>query len=256
MIFARKLFFCLAILTLLTLSHQSIAISQQVTASIKLQGGTNSSLKWKAPDTATYKGHVFVPNNGDNTDALYQIYPRGKRLNSDDCLITDIKFPCYEVIIDQTQHKNSWVQLLWDDDPNTQWDFSKNVGYVTALVDLLDRTETLNLSASIRFEKQKENSAIAIGKNYQGGIIFYIDSTGEHGLIAADSDLQTARWDKENFVGYTGASGTAVGTGENNTAKIVSKMGKGYYAAYFADNLTYYPSAYDDWFLPSKGELT
>ena len=33
------------------------------------------------------------------------------------------------------------------------------------------------------------SSAISIGEQYQGGIVFYVDGTGQHGLIAATRDL-------------------------------------------------------------------
>jgi len=35
------------------------------------------------------------------------------------------------------------------------------------------------------------NSALYIGSNYGGGIIFYIDGTGLHGLISATTDQST-----------------------------------------------------------------
>ena len=39
------------------------------------------------------------------------------------------------------------------------------------------------------------NGALAIGQSYQGGIIAYIDSTGQHGLMAATADYNaTLNW--------------------------------------------------------------
>ncbi|NCB20262.1 MAG: DUF1566 domain-containing protein, partial [Bacteroidia bacterium] len=61
-----------------------------------------------------------------------------------------------------------------------------------------------------------------------------------------------------------GGTGTAIGTGESNTAKIVAKFGnaepyekKNDYAAKICSNLVVTKDGvvYDDWFLPSKGEL-
>ncbi|MBV9962812.1 MAG: DUF1566 domain-containing protein [Parafilimonas sp.] len=92
-----------------------------------------------------------------------------------------------------------------------------------------------------------------IGQHYGGGIIFYIDATGEHGLIADEFDLTPSAWDNGTFI-TTGATATAVGTGALNTKTIVQAQGKpGNYAAlrcWKLDN-----NGYTDWFLPSMQEL-
>ena len=74
-----------------------------------------------------------------------------------------------------------------------------------------------------------------IGDTYQGGIIFYIDGSGEHGLIAQPhTDSRSWWWNGSNV--ETGATGRAVGTGRANTKKIIAKQGAGDYAATVADN--------------------
>lgn len=85
------------------------------------------------------------------TNALYRVYPKGKRAVSTSCLSTDATFPCYEITVDQTQHQNAWVQLVLGNDAATQWDFVKGKGYVTALAGNLSAVEMLNLSAVVRF---------------------------------------------------------------------------------------------------------
>ena len=60
--------------------------------------------------------------------------------------------------------------------------------------------------------------AFVIGQHYGGGIIFWIDESGEHGLIAAESD-QGFNWWGDRYYLITGATGTAVGTGFANTRK-------------------------------------
>ena len=94
---------------------------------------------------------------------------------------------------------------------------------------------------------------LAVGMPYQGGIIAYLDDTGEHGLIAAPEDQNTGiQWYNGNYLA-TGATGTAKGTGQSNTTKIVQTQGDGEYAAKLCDDLVL--NGYDDWFLPSEKEL-
>jgi hypothetical protein len=97
----------------------------------------------------------------------------------------------------------------------------------------------------------KTKSIYTIGQNYGGGIIFYIDETGMHGLIAATADQSTnIYWGCAGTL--TGASGTAIGTGQANTTAIVNACSEAS-AARICDNLTL--NGYDDWFLPSIDEL-
>ena len=236
----------------LVLAVMSINIAQavapagkQVIAAIALQGGSESAIKWLAPYTRTYKVHVYVPKTGTTTNALYRVYPKGKRAGSTSCVSADINYPCFEVSVDQTQYPNSWVQLTLNSDVATQWDFIRNKGYVTAVASNLGAAELLNLSALARFE----DTVRVIGKTYQGGIIFYIDRTGAHGLIAAPTDQSDGiEWNNGSLIEIG-----ATGTGLFNTNKIVTVQGAGSYAAMLCFNLVI--GAYSDWYLPSKDEL-
>jgi phosphodiesterase/alkaline phosphatase D-like protein len=91
------------------------------------------------------------------------------------------------------------------------------------------------------------------GATYQGGLVFYIDGTGQHGLSCAPSDQSSsAEWGCYG-VSITGADGSDVGTGNQNTIDIVN----GCFTAGIAAKICYDLdlNGYTDWFLPSKGEL-
>jgi len=217
-------------------------------SSIALQGGGTSNVKWTAPITSSYKVHVFVPSTGTVTNALYRVYPKGKRAGSTACLATDKLYPCFEVTIDQNQDRNAWVQLTLNGDPETQWAFIKNRGYVAAVADNLGQETLLNVSTQMRLE----NMTIAIGKTYQGGIIFYVDGSGAHGLVASPKDQSDGiTWWNGSEISI--GTSTAVGMGQANTNKIIVAQGAGDYAASLAANLEL--NGYSDWFLPSRDEL-
>ena len=92
-----------------------------------------------------------------------------------------------------------------------------------------------------------------VGQSYQGGIIIYVDNTGQHGLIAATNDLATmAHWSMTS--GVTGATNSGVGEGLVNTNIIVVAVGSSdIYAAKLCADLVL--NGYSDWYLPSKEEM-
>jgi hypothetical protein len=100
-------------------------------------------------------------------------------------------------------------------------------------------------------------SSITIGSSFAGGIVFYIDQTGQHGLVCAPFDQGTAPWGLYG-VDVPGTS-SSFGTGAQNTAAIVAYSQSGYgalnpaSAALMCDTLSL--NGYTDWYLPSQHEL-
>lgn len=101
-------------------------------------------------------------------------------------------------------------------------------------------------------KEEKPVEKLTIGQEYGGGIIFYIDSTGQHGLICASYDQSEASTWSNGANKTTNASLSAIGTGNINTEIIVTAQGNGSYAAQLCNDLVL--NGYSDWYLPSKME--
>lgn len=97
------------------------------------------------------------------------------------------------------------------------------------------------------------SSVLTEGINYEGGIIFYLDTSGLHGLVCAATDQGT-------MIGWgcpgaqiPGANSSNIGQGQKNTNDINQGCSDTTKAAYICSNLLL--NGYSDWFLPSKNEL-
>ena len=94
-----------------------------------------------------------------------------------------------------------------------------------------------------------------------GGLIFYINpNAATDGWKYLECAPQSTEWTAKQWGKYgilVSGTGTAIGTGKNNTALIVAKLNEvpadSDRAAQLADALTY--GMYSDWFLPSDDEL-
>ncbi|MCX6303541.1 MAG: DUF1566 domain-containing protein [Bacteroidetes bacterium] len=92
----------------------------------------------------------------------------------------------------------------------------------------------------------------AVGQNRMGGIIFYIDGTGQHGFISAASDQSTgAQWGCYTLI--LGGTSSAIGSGQSNTTHIVNVCSEAGIASRICNDLVL--GGFSDWFLPSKDEL-
>ncbi|PDH46835.1 MAG: hypothetical protein CND86_04520 [Bacteroidetes bacterium MED-G21] len=106
-----------------------------------------------------------------------------------------------------------------------------------------------------------------VGGYAEGGIVFYLDESGEHGLVSAIEDLtEGATIDSEGNPGYqwgcfamgiSGADGQAIGTGYQNTMDIVNQGCTTEYGGITAAQgaLNAEINGYSDWYLPSLDEL-
>jgi len=106
-------------------------------------------------------------------------------------------------------------------------------------------------SSGIFYSNEKTFTSSGIGSTYAGGIVFYIDSTGQHGLVCAPSDQGSFQWGcyGTNIAGTS----TAIGTGQANTNLILAGCSTRPIAASVCDDLVL--NGYSDWYLPSRDEL-
>src|SRR5258706_15837782 len=109
-----------------------------------------------------------------------------------------------------------------------------------------------NSTAGSATAAQSQDNAVTtkyhIGDTLGGGIVIYLDSTKMHGLVTAFQNQGRIKWYNGVFT-VTGATGTAVGTGVDNTKKIILSQKQGQYAATLCT--AYRGGGNIDWFLPS-----
>ena len=111
-----------------------------------------------------------------------------------------------------------------------------------------------NLTMDLESKKAVNKNALFIGKEFQGGIIFYLDETGKHGLIAAKIDLGPAPW---------GCYGTSISQarswddGEANTQAIIEQCNEAGTAARLCANYVVKENGkkYTDWFMPAYYQI-
>lgn len=106
----------------------------------------------------------------------------------------------------------------------------------------------------------EEPVTYSVGDFAHGGIVFWVDATGQHGLVCAKQDQSTGvRW-YAGTATNTMARGDGPKAGFMNTTLIIANQGNGdggIYAARICNELqiTEGGKTYGDWYLPSIEEL-
>jgi len=134
-------------------------------------------------------------------------------------------------------------ELTVDDEPLFDFEIYPTI---TAIVSVSNTVSTEMATVTINLNNINE-----LGDYNHGGIIFWIDpADNSHGLVCALDNQMSAAWGCSGFT--TGATGTAIGTGEANTLAIVSTCAVPGIAADIANDPI---NGYNDWYLPSLDEF-
>jgi hypothetical protein len=96
------------------------------------------------------------------------------------------------------------------------------------------------------------------GELYGGGVVFWVDHTGQHGLIVSMADLSTSQvWSNVSST-IIGSTAQSDWNGLNNSTAIIGQGGHSSSAAQLCldyINAGYGTGTYNDWYLPGRGEL-
>jgi hypothetical protein len=128
----------------------------------------------------------------------------------------------------------------------TLFDFETNPNML-ATISVSNGTQSVSANAFVALNDVNE-----IGEYKFGGVIFWMNPTGDEGLvIALTNQSSSSTWGCSGVL--TGSAGAAIGTGETNTTAIISAgCATSGTAAELVSNLSL--NGYNDWFLPSSDE--
>ncbi len=105
-------------------------------------------------------------------------------------------------------------------------------------------------------KKNEPKGVHYIGEVFGGGVVFWVDHSGEHGLILSMADLSTGYpWSNVGDALYESSNDW---DGRNNSKAILGQEGHESSAALLCDeyvNEDYGTGTYSDWYLPSISEL-
>jgi len=116
------------------------------------------------------------------------------------------------------------------------------------------RAKAVNEAGTTYGNDMEFTADFGLAEAHGGGFIIWLDESGEHGLIAAETDQSAGIiWDNGTNCKKTNVTAIDVGRGQSNTTRLVSTLGLGNYPAKICEDLVL--NGFSDWFLPSLQEL-
>lgn len=121
-------------------------------------------------------------------------------------------------------------------------------------------SQLLSVPYALYAKNVKNFKTYKVGDFAHGGIVFWVDESGQHGLVCAKTDQSAGiRWYAGTYA-YALAKSDGPKAGLTNTVLIIAKQGAGDsnpYAARLCNELkiTEGGITYGDWYLPSVSEL-
>ena len=121
-------------------------------------------------------------------------------------------------------------------------------------------------------KKELNADKLQIGKKYEGGIVFYLDKTGNHGLVCSEIDFGEAQWggygvsDSERKMYVPFETSSLLGQGMKNTELIAKHANFKIVQSLFSSKkesiltaaelcLKSNHNGYNDWYLPNTSEF-
>ncbi len=121
--------------------------------------------------------------------------------------------------------------------------------YVRAFI-VVAPCNTIIYGNEISFTTSGNSAPHVIGENFGGGVVFWVNSAGNHGLVASTTSQGMAEWGCQGISIPTSGN---LGTGQSNTNAIIAGCTTPGIAARICNDLIL--NGYNDWYLPSKDEL-
>ncbi|MBU8893571.1 MAG: DUF1566 domain-containing protein [Bacteroidales bacterium] len=149
-------------------------------------------------------------------------------------------------------------EFIWDESEDA-FDFNKKVHFQVFPTTL---TSVPSNDYDVANKKYVDDNAVttySVGDFAQGGVVFWVDETGQYGLVCNKTDQSTGvRW-YAGTDGDTRAYGDHINAGKMNTDVIIGSFigiigdDGSPYASEICKDLTL--DGYSDWYLPSREEL-
>lgn len=154
----------------------------------------------------------------------------------------------------------SFSAINWGNDSyfiKTETDVDGGTNYT-----ITGTSQLLSVPYALNAKKAENVPNYKIGDFAHGGIVFWVDQTGQHGLVCSKVNQSAGiRWFAGTF-GYTRAKADGLYAGQSNTTIILSSQvaigdDNNNYAASLCNELEVVENnvLYGDWYLPSAFEL-